>query len=59
VDGPGSESCAMTVFGISGVETLCSAAKELVHYSQYTSNEYPKSVTCSKITVLLQILVAP
>ena len=32
VDGPGSESCAMTVFGISGVETLCSAARKLVNW---------------------------
>jgi hypothetical protein len=48
----------VAVFGIGGVEPLCSAAKELVNYSTHISNQYEKSVTCSKITVLLQILVA-
>ena len=32
MDGTGSESCAVVGFGISGVESLCSAARELVNY---------------------------
>ena len=31
MDGTGSGSCAVAGFGISGVETLCSAARELVN----------------------------
>jgi hypothetical protein len=31
VDGTGSGSCAVVGFGISGVELLCSAARELVN----------------------------
>jgi len=31
VDRTGSGSCAMVGFGISGVEPLCSAARELVN----------------------------
>jgi len=30
VDGTGSGSCAVVVFGISGVKPLCCAARELV-----------------------------
>jgi hypothetical protein len=30
VDGTGSGSCVVVGFGISGVETLCSAIRELV-----------------------------
>jgi len=30
VDGTGSGTCAVVGFGISGVETLCSAARKLV-----------------------------
>ena len=32
MDGTGSESCAAVGFGISGVESLCSATRELVIY---------------------------
>jgi hypothetical protein len=35
VDGNGTGSCLMVVFGISGVESLCSATKDLVNYSTY------------------------
>ena len=31
MDGTGSGSCAVVGFGISGVETLCSAAREVVN----------------------------
>jgi len=31
VDGTGSGSCVVLGFGISGVEPLCSAARELVN----------------------------
>jgi hypothetical protein len=31
VDGTGSGSCAVVGFGISGVEPLCSAVRELVN----------------------------
>jgi hypothetical protein len=31
VDGTGTGLCAVVGFGISGVEPLCSAARELVH----------------------------
>jgi len=31
VDGTGSGSCAVGGFGISGVEPLCSSARELVN----------------------------
>jgi hypothetical protein len=30
VDGNGTGSCPMTVFGISGVESLCSATRQLI-----------------------------
>jgi hypothetical protein len=32
VDGTGSESCAVMVFGISGVEPLCSAARKSLNH---------------------------
>ena len=32
MDRTGSGPCAMAGFGISGVETLCSAARELVNW---------------------------
>jgi len=32
VDGTGSGSCAVVGFGISGVEPLCSATRELVNW---------------------------
>jgi hypothetical protein len=32
VDGTGSGSCVVVDFGISGVEPLCSAARELVNW---------------------------
>jgi len=31
MDGTGSGSCAVVGFGISGVESLCSTARELVN----------------------------
>ena len=32
MDGTGSGSCAVVGFGISGVEPLCSAVRELVNW---------------------------
>jgi len=32
VDGPGSGSCAVVGFGISGVEPICSTARVLVNW---------------------------
>jgi hypothetical protein len=57
VDGYGSGSFPVTAFGISGVEPLCSATRQLITVSIFQI-DIKRSVISSKITLLLQICVA-